>query len=616
MMLLSFQSHAQTPQEFVPGEVIVKLKGKNSSSGSGMFMGKMQSRLILKGSFPELNMHRYALKTSGDVMKMVQELKADPNVEYAEPNYILRKLDSVDTLADGFNNDNRVFSQADFEAMANGSYVQNHAAINMESSWANQVSLTGNPDRPIVAVIDTGVDYNHSVFANGAIWTNPNEISGNGIDDDGNGYIDDVRGWNFYSNNNNPMDDDEHGTHCAGIVLGATQDIYNQETSKIRIMPLKFLGADGGGTTSGAVAAIYYAVNNGAQVISNSWGGSSYSQALHDALKFAYDRHVVTVAAAGNYNSNNDSSPLYPASYPVPGNISVMATTDYDNKASFSNYGGTSVHIASPGVGIFSTIPGNSYRFMSGTSMAAPLVAGLAAAMLREAPSLTGYQIRKLMMENAALRTGLSGKVASSGRVDALGYVLAAKNQWAVASYQPSYTASGSDRSVASQKTTTTGGGCGTVSAGGAGMGSAWLGKGGGGSSQGMLFAIGLSVLPLIVWLLLRQKVAARGIQRRKSDRFLMNSEIKINADGRELKGQMKTISVGGLSFDAEAMLAKGGVLTIQISSPDGKEQVQVEGHVVWSENNKSYGVAFDSVKRDSWVAAAIERWSKSLVKT
>lgn len=604
-------------QDYVPGEIIVKLKGKVGSTASGKALSKMRAKMTLKASYGRLNMHKMGLQKGEDLQAKINELKADPDVEYVEPNYILKKFDDMQT-------DNRVvpFAEAvgmsDADNGAHGAYIQNNSDVGIPYVWSTMKNLSTNPEKPIVAVIDTGVDYTHRVFTRAAaIWTNPGEIPGNGIDDDGNGFVDDVRGWNFAYDNNNPMDDDGHGTHVAGIVLGVGQDIYasSPEEAKIRIMPLKFLSANGSGATSDAISAIYYAVNNGAQVINNSWGGGSYSRALLDALTYAYNNHVTLVAAAGNYNSNNDATPMYPANYAVPGLISVAASTDWDDKASFSNYGVNTVHIAAPGVAILSAKtnypnlanPSHPSVFMSGTSMASPFVAGLAALALREAPELSGYQVKNLLMNSSEVISGLQPKVFNGFRVNAEASIVNAKGEATTQSFQPEFIPTGSDRSPASVHS----GGCGLVSSV---VAKSVMGRGGPGDgptqSPGVGIILALSLLPLVLWQVMRTRDAS-GRSRRKYDRYMMDSEIKVMVGGRELVGHMKTISVGGLSFEADAMLERGGVVTMNITGPDGKEQVQVEGHIVWNEKNHSYGVQFDHA-RDT-VLSRISNWTKKL---
>lgn len=594
-------------QDFVPGEVIVKLRDNSSSVRAAQFTGKMrQRRMTLKASFKGMKINHYKLQAGEDVQQTVAELRADPEVEYAEPNYILHVSEDVVAEATGFYSYSTLSTYLSGNYTSSGVYSQNSSTAvraSVAQGWSQEISLTSNPERPIVAIIDTGVDYTHNVFVDsGAMWTNPNEVI-NGLDDDNNGFVDDVRGWNFYSGNNNPMDDGNHGTHVAGITLGVGQNIFATTiaAAKIRIMPLKFMGSGGTGSTSAAIAAIYYAVNNGAQVINNSWGGASYSQALLDALTYAYDHKVFVASAAGNNTSNNDVTDMFPANYSVPGQMSVAATTDYDYLASFSNYGLNSVHIASPGYSIWSTLPGNTYGVMSGTSMATPFVAGLAALVIREAPGLTGYQVKNLLMNSATPIAALNGYIYSGARVEVSNAIVAAKSESGTDAYQPNYTAA-----VREPATAGAAAGCGTV---------ANMGEGGGGGGHmgttAILLTLAFACMPLLAWVSLIRR--SSGKNRRRYDRFVMNSDIVVKVGGRELTAHLKTISEGGLSFNADELIDRGGMLTMNIQSPDGREIVQVQGHVVWSEENKAYGVQFDQAKES--VLSSIRAWTIRLVK-
>lgn len=576
-------------------------------------MSKVQNKMDLKMSLQGLNVHRFSMKAGGNFSQTLNELKSDPDVEYAEPNYILRI--ATDEYAAGINSES--YSVGDIQTMvpqAGTQFVQNFAGVGVDAAWTTSKTLAQNSDRPIIAIIDSGVDYNHDIFQNsGAMWVNSAETPGNGVDDDGNGYIDDIYGYNFRDRNGNPMDNNNHGTHVAGIALGATRDIFGaSSTAKVRIMALKFLGSDGSGSTSDAISAIYYAVRNGAQIINNSWGGGSYSQSLHDAMTYAYNNQVFIVSAAGNYSKNNDSVNFYPANYPVPGQVAVASSTDSDNLSGFSNYGITTVQVAAPGSFILSSIRNNQYNYMSGTSMAAPFVAGVAGLILREAPNLTGYQIRNIILNTVTTSGSLSSKVSSGGRVDAYDSVTASQGEVGSAAYQPSYKAEvRSPASVSSASAETAAKGCGTVSsimARGIGGGS------GTGSSPGFLvFILGMTLVPLIIWQVLRRRSESMGINRRRFERFKMDSEIKVNVGGKELIGQMNTISEGGLSFSAEELLSKGGIVNIQIQSPDGKDVVQVQGHIVWCEKNQAYGVQFDEAKDSA--RSLIRSWTQNLVK-
>ncbi len=600
VVLVSSAALAQTPK-VVPGEYIIKYRVDMSSS---QVISKIQSKVNLKAAFPEMNMLHFAVKPGQE--SAIAEIKADPEVLFIEPNYIFEKADEgkpgqiVDRL-----------SMDDVQAQSSLSFSQNYSQVRVEQAWSLSSPAAVN-NRPIVAIIDTGLDKNHQLFVStNAVWVNPKEIPGNGIDDDQNGYIDDVNGWNFINNSSGFADDEGHGTHVAGIVVGASLDIFSPslDQSKIQIMPLKFLDSHGAGSTSNAVKAIYYAVNNGAKVINNSWGGPGYSSALLEALSYAYQKHVLIVSAAGNSTKNNDSTEMFPANYSIPSNISIAATSDTDKLASFSNYGVNLVHVASPGVYIYSTIPNNLFGSMSGTSMAAPFVAGIAAMALREAPALTGYQLKNLIMETAVQVGGLAGKVKTGSRVDAYSLVAQAKsNLYTAASqpdYKPSYEAS-REPAAEAQSSPKSSGGCGLVSSAISGLGGG--GAGGMGSTNAVSLILILS-LPLAFYVYLRTRKPA---SRRQHDRFVMKSDIKVNIGGRELVAQMNSISMGGVSFNVDEMLEKGGSLSMKIKGPDGAE-VEIEGRVVWSEANQAYGVKFSEAKEG--LATAMKVWSQQLVK-
>ncbi|MEQ1875904.1 MAG: S8 family peptidase, partial [Bdellovibrionia bacterium] len=347
----------------VHNEVLVKLKGgigiqkfaTQKPNGAPKYgqNGAALGKYKVKESLNKLKIHRFELTAGQSVDEALADLGSDPDVEYAEPNYIFGKLEVEKS---------QTMTKSDLDAMAlaNGSSSLAFTLANIQTSEAWGVAH--GSEKPIIAIIDSGSDASHEILRD-ALWTNPNEIAANGVDDDHNGYVDDIHGWNFVNNTNNPADGDGHGTHVAGIVRGVSQDIFAWPlgSASIQIMTLKFLDDNGSGSTADAVSAIYYAVNNGAKILNNSWGGTTYSRALHEAIAFAYQHEVLFIAAAGNAKSNNDSSPMYPANYDVPNVLSVAATNDYDSLASFSNFGVSSVHIASPGVSILSSYPPNSY---------------------------------------------------------------------------------------------------------------------------------------------------------------------------------------------------------------------------------------------------------------
>jgi hypothetical protein len=267
--------------------------------------------------------------------------------------------------------------------------------INAPEVWAQGYTGQG----VVVAVVDTGVDYTHRDLANN-IWVNSGEVADNGIDDDGNGYIDDVRGWNFVGSDNNPMDLNGHGTHVAGTIaaennrFGTTGVAYNAT-----IMPVRVLSSDGDGNRENIANGIRYAVDNGANVINLSLGGG-YSSEIQDAIEYAASLGSVVVMASGNEGS---TQPIAPAASANQFGIAVGAVDINRAIASFSNQAGLPVlnYVVAPGDNIYSTAPGNSYRYLSGTSMATPHVSGVVALMLSANPDLTPADVASLITQNA-----------------------------------------------------------------------------------------------------------------------------------------------------------------------------------------------------------------------
>lgn len=288
--------------------------------------------------------------------------------------------------------------------------------INAPAAW--DIS-TGSSD-VVVAIIDTGIDYTHPDLA-ANMWRNPGEIPGNGIDDDRNGYVDDVFGMSAIGRTGNPFDDNGHGTHCAGTIGGVGNNGAGVVgvNWNVKMMGLKFLSATGSGSLSAAIEAINYMVDMkhrgvNIRVSSNSWGGGSYSQSLATAIKRATDAGIVFVAAAGNEANNNDQSPSYPADY--DGVVSVAAVDQNRNLASFSNYGVNNVDIAAPGVAIYSTYPNGRYASLSGTSMATPHVAGAMALLLGANAGMNAAQAVQRLYDSGVPLSSLTG-VVRTGRM-------------------------------------------------------------------------------------------------------------------------------------------------------------------------------------------------------
>lgn len=289
----------------------------------------------------------------------------------------------------------------------------NDCDIDAPEAWAE---TTGSAD-VVVAVIDTGVEYTHPDLA-GNMWVNTDEVPGNGRDDDGNGYVDDYRGFDFANGDPDPMDDNLHGTHCAGTIaavgnngIGVTGTAW-----QARVMPVKFLTSGGSGTSANAALAIAYARNNGAKVISNSWGGTGYSSTIANEIA---KTDALFLFAAGNSAVNIDSSPFYPAAMSYSQIVSVAATDQNDNLAYFSNFGPSSVDLGAPGKDIYSTRTGSAYSHLSGTSMATPHVAGAGVLIRAKNPGLSTAEVKSALLNNVDTRSSLSGRVLTGGRLNA-----------------------------------------------------------------------------------------------------------------------------------------------------------------------------------------------------
>jgi subtilisin family serine protease len=598
--------------EVVQGEYIVKYKNSTGANVRSQ-RSKLAAKSTMRKAYPEMGMYHVSVKAgAANSVANIEDLKNDPEVEFVEPNYRWYKSGVADPSASaGIALSSYSYQEiiTNRDAFADNGFYQNNLGSDVQRSWGLESSIAAK-GKVIVAVVDTGLDSSHILFhptANGgagALWVNAAEAAGlPGVDDDQNGFVDDVNGWNFNNNSANFFDDESHGTHVAGIIVGAGQNIFARplQESKIQIMPLKFLGIDGSGTTSSAINAIYYAVNKGAQVINNSWGGPTYSRALHEALTYAYSNAVLVVSASGNYRSNNDSTPMYPANYDVPSNISVASSSTYDVLSGFSNYGRTSVQIASPGEYVLSSVPGNRYAYMSGTSMAAPFVSGIAAMAWRENSALTGYQIKQMLISSVDVIPALSAYVSSNGRVNTYNLVGTALGSAGsnTSSFQPNYSAQ--YRTPASDTTSspsTSAGGCGLIT----NVIHEGPGRGGPNPTGGVVG--GLMLLPMIVWFALRRRSHK---DHRSHERFQLNSEIRVKMGDREIVGSMRSISLGGVSFSTDQALENGGIVTMQIASPDGREKIEVQGQIVWNSSNQAYGVKFANARKGT--LAMIHQW-------
>lgn len=381
------------------GEYLVKIKDGHSLNAKSI---KIKSAFnVSYGQFVVINADESQLKS----------LKSFEEIEYIEPNHTY----SISEVSDkhykkqwGLSNNGRNSGSIFFPGKAG-------VDINAEKAWG---ITKGSADIKI-AVIDTGVDYTHEDLKNN-IMVNELELNGEeGVDDDGNGYIDDVYGYDFANNDNDPMDGHGHGTHCAGVIGASHNDIgIRGVMANVKILPIQFLTKRGSGTLEGAVKAIDYAVQRGVQIMSNSWGGSEQSIALEEAISRAEKAGILFVAAAGNESNDNDKRPVTPANIQVDNVVSVGAMDGKGKKARFSNYGKETVHVFAPGVDIYSTVANNRYKKMSGTSMACPFVAGIAGLLLASEPNLTYQELKQRLMTHTHLGKDLD-KYSQSGFVDA-----------------------------------------------------------------------------------------------------------------------------------------------------------------------------------------------------
>lgn len=349
----------------------------------------------------------------------VLQYRALPEVEYAEENFEINLIQAVDSsIVPVFPHDPQFIEQWALQNSGQRGGKEG-ADIRAPLAWA---TTTGS-EEVVVAVLDTGVDYHHEDLKPN-MWTRPATMDA--YLDAQLGAVDDENGFNAIENDSDPMDDNGHGTHCAGIIgAEGENDLGIAGVNwKVRIMPLKFMNAGGSGTTKDAIEAINYAINRkkagvNVRVISASWGSTQRSRALEDVIRKAYETDILFVAAAGNASVNNDRTPHFPSSYNVPNVVSVAALDRNDQLAKFSNWGAKSVAIGAPGVDILSTWLGNAYEEKSGTSMATPVVAGVAALIVAEHPHMSVDDIRKKLLASTDPIVALKGKTVTGGRINA-----------------------------------------------------------------------------------------------------------------------------------------------------------------------------------------------------
>ena len=428
----SSQAETQSAQDYVPNELLVKfVKGASAEKRANALsrIGGAVSEKILTKTMERFgeNDGVYLIHTPFAVLEAVSKVKGI-EIEYAEPNYIYNH-DAV--------SDDTYYTNGSLWGMyGDGTSPANQYGSQAGEAWA--AGHTGSAS-VIVGVIDEGAMFNHTDLA-GNFWTNPYDPA-DGIDNDGNGYVDDIHGWDFDKNDNTTFDgtQDDHGTHVSGTIgakggnsIGVAGVNWN-----VTIISAKFLGRRGG-TTANAIKAVDYITdlkNRHTELnivaTNNSWGGGGFSQGLQDAIGRANNANILFVAAAGNggndgVGDNNDATANYPSNYPNANVIAVAAITSSGAKASFSNYGATTVDLGAPGSGIYSTLPGNggasTYGSYSGTSMATPHVTGACALYASTHPGANAATIKAAILSSTVPTSSLSGKCVSGGRLNVSGF--------------------------------------------------------------------------------------------------------------------------------------------------------------------------------------------------
>ncbi len=420
LLLVLIYSTSTWAAEVVPGEFLVQFK-RNITL-------KIQNRILTKISITpiktvskETHLYKIQRPTIESVEGSLRILSSLPELQLVEANkyWHLRRLPQDPAF-------HRLWGLKNFGQQAMGDMPTTVGVsgfdIEIEKVWDSNIG-----SREVkVAILDTGVNYNHADLQPN-IWVNEVELKGQtGIDDDNNGCIDDIHGCNFVNNTGDPMDDDGHGTHVAGTIGAVANNNIGVAgiNWEVTLIPIKFIDNQDNGTTENAVRAIDYAVKVGARILSNSWGDYESSEIIKQAIERAEKANTLFVVACGNDTFNNDVIKDYPSSYDIDNIIAVAAVDNSGELASFSNYGKTLVDIAAPGENILSTYynpnyPGLAYDSESGTSMATPHVSGVAALMLAKNKNLTYQQLKKIIMDSARPLPSLKDKVLSNGMLNA-----------------------------------------------------------------------------------------------------------------------------------------------------------------------------------------------------
>lgn len=417
--------------EFAPGELIVKLDGAIENNVMSDFASEYGAKVIEKFDLPDQvfksiggDMLRLKLPAGIDPFEAIAAMKDDQRVSYAEPNQIIT-LDEFQANTtppqenQGQQGQNGEPNDLDPKlwGLKNTGQTGGTAGADVSAVDAWKINTGDSSDNgPLIAVIDTGIDYNHPDLKDN-MWTNPGEIAGDGIDNDGNGVVDDMHGYYPAANSGNPMDGHSHGTHCAGTIAGVGDN--GQGVTGVmqdaRLMAVKIFSDSGRTTAADIVKGINYTTRMGADITSNSWGGGGYSQAIKDAFASNDALHVI---AAGNSNYDNDTRDNFPSNYELDNIVAVAATNHDDRKASFSQWGAKNVDVSAPGRNIWSTTPGESYGNKSGTSMATPHVSGGAGLIMSQFPNASNAEVKTRLIYGSDRVDALNDISVSDGRVN------------------------------------------------------------------------------------------------------------------------------------------------------------------------------------------------------
>lgn len=421
---------------------IIQLKGILSNTEFGQVRSELRHFILLKRLSPKRShlglSYRAASKTEEPVLTPRSLEQTDSYQTYKDSCRKLLVRDLVKVIGrnlkrgllkklvkcspDGLLNVERT-SNDYYSSLLWGMYNSNDVDIDAREAWDQ---TTGNSST-VVGIVDTGILYTHPDLAQN-MWVNTEEIAGNGIDDDDNGYVDDIYGINAITGSGNPLDDHGHGTHCAGTIGGAGNNSIGVVgvNWQVSMMALKFLSSSGSGSTADAIETLNYVAamkDRGENIVAtnNSWGGGGYSSSLLSAIEAQRERGILFLAAAGNSGKNNDTNGYYPTNYDIDNIISVAAVDSDGNLASFSNYGASSVEVGAPGVSIASAYLNNSYVYMSGTSMATPHVSGIAALVAGAFPDLTYRELRQAIISGGKTLASLNRKTSTGKLVSAAG---------------------------------------------------------------------------------------------------------------------------------------------------------------------------------------------------